>query len=212
MNCPEFRSDASLLLLQAEFPCVWMPSLNSSLVGPIVPILRVVPSQGFALLSPSQTRSPGNTAPDSALEALSPDLGQAQEYKWSPAASRLGCSPGPWPAGRPFWAGACHRALAGIPLASPLLCALSVWPLASSAVPACLSCPQVLFLEEVAFSLSLFTPFLQGRCGTPGLSWGLGCDSKGVGLLCRRNLQRCLTHLMLQSLRPLPSFPHPVYD
>lgn len=102
MNCPEFRSDASLLLLQAEFPCVWTPSLSSSLLGPVVPILRVVPSQGFALLSPRQIRSPGNTAPDSALEALSPDLGQPQEYKWSPVASLPGCSRGPWPAGRPF--------------------------------------------------------------------------------------------------------------
>lgn len=120
MNCPEFRSNASLLLLQAEFPCVWTPSLSSSLLGPVVPILRVIPSQGFALLSPSQIRSLGNTAPDSALEALSPDLGQPQEYKWSPVASRPGCSRGPWPAGRPFWAGACHRALAGIPLASSL--------------------------------------------------------------------------------------------
>ena len=94
----------------------------------------------------------------------------------------------------------------------PLLCALSIWPLPSSAVPARLSCPQVLFLEEVAFFLSLFTPFLQGRCGTPGLGWGSGCDSEGVGLLWRRNLQRCLTHLMLQSQQPLSSFPHPVCD
>lgn len=98
----------------------------------------------------------------------------------------------------------------------PLSSALSIRPLASSAVLACLSCPQVLFLEEAAFSLLIYSnpagkvwdPWvrLEIRLWLQPLGFGPLWDSEGG------DLQRLLSHQMLQSQLPLFSFPHPVCD
>lgn len=100
-----------------QFPCTWTLSHGSFLLGLVVPILQVVIPQG---LKPWPDQVPGDHRPLLSAGGATPGLGQAQEYKQSPVANQLSCSPSPWPAGRPSLAGACHPALAGIPLASSL--------------------------------------------------------------------------------------------
>ena len=46
-----------------QFPCAWKPSLSSSLVGPVVPILWVVLSQGHFALKPQPEQVPGDHSP-----------------------------------------------------------------------------------------------------------------------------------------------------
>ena len=110
-----------MLLLQAEFPCSWTPSLGSSLVGPIVPIFQVIFSQGLFVLKPQTDQVPGDHSPLLSAGGAAPRFGSAQECQQSLVATWPSCSPGPWPAGRPSSAGACHPALAGVPLASSSL-------------------------------------------------------------------------------------------
>lgn len=137
-----------------QFPCAWTLSLGSSLLGFVVPILQVVLPQG---LKPQPDWVPGDHRPLLSAGGAVPGLGQAQEYKHSPVANRLSCSPSPWPAGRPSSAGACHPALAGIPLASSSAQCTQHSAFGFLSVPACLSCPQVLFLEEAVFPLLIYS-------------------------------------------------------
>lgn len=183
---------------------------------PWAPPYRVVLLQGLFVLKPQADQVPGDHSPLLRAGRAVPGLGQAKEYKQSPVANRLSCSPGPWPAGRPSWAGTCHPALAGIPLASSLSSAHSAFGL---------WLPQHPSLSELSsgfiFGRScILSPYLllpSGKVWDPWARLGirLWFQLLGSGPLWGSkggDLQRLLTHLMLHSQRPLPSSPHPVCD
>lgn len=91
--------------------------------GAAVPILRVVlPSPSLSILKPQPDQVPGKHRLHSVLESLSPlDPVRPKGINRTQWPTCQGCSPGLWPAGRPSSPGAYRLALAGIPLAPPLL-------------------------------------------------------------------------------------------
>lgn len=172
-----------------QFPCIWTLSLGSSLLEFVVPILQVVLPQG---LKPQPDWVRGDHRPLLSAGGAVPGLGQAQEYKHSPVANRLSCSPSPWPAGRPSSAGACHPALAGIPLASSLCSVHSAFGLWLPQSPglselssgfifgrSCISSPYLLpsFREGVG---PLGSAGDQAVTPAPGVWFSLGPQGRGL--------------------------------
>lgn len=85
-ECPEFCSAASLLLLQAEFPLAWAPSLGSSLGrgGCAIPIFHVGLAQGLFVFKPRQTCLSVGSRALTLLEKPFSAAGQVYEYPWGP--------------------------------------------------------------------------------------------------------------------------------
>lgn len=126
--------------------------------------------KSFLFLSPSQTRYLGDYSPLLRAGRAAPGLGQATEYKQSPVANRLSCSPSPWPAGRPSSAGSCHPALAGIPLASSLSSAHSAFGLWLPQRPGLSELSSgFIFGRNYILSPYLLSSFREG-VGPPGLA------------------------------------------
>lgn len=161
-----------MLALQAEFPCAWTPSLGSSLLGLVVPILQVFLPQGLFVVKPQLDQVHGNHSPLLSTGGAASGLGPVQEYKQSPVANRLNCAPSLWPAGRPSLAGACHRALAGIPLASSLSSVHSAFKLWLPQRPGLSELSSGFIFGRSSFSLLIYS-LLLGKVWDPWARLGI---------------------------------------